>query len=135
MSAPATVVRPPWSDEFPRLADAFPGLSLGRAQHLRVLAVPATATMPERLVGVASLVAPAEGQPDAALLFGVRPRFAADAPTLLAAILEAARTEKYPAIVTRAAADQAPHAELLRTAGFVPAAEKGFWRLTMEAVC
>lgn len=131
MSTPPTVARPPWPDELPRLADAFPGLALTRPLHLRVLTVPATAGSPERLVGVAALAAPAEGKLDATLAFAVRPRFVATEHTheLLAAILAAAREEKFPGVITRAPVDATPHADLLRATGFSPTAESGLWRL------
>ena len=135
MSTPPTVVRPPWPDELPRLADAFPGLAFTRPLHLRVLAVPATAGSPERLVGVAALAAPAEGKPDATLAFVVRPRFVATEHTreLLAAILAAAREERFSSIVTHAPADATPRIDLLRAAGFSPTTESGLWRLELGA--
>lgn len=135
MSPLETFVRPPWPDELPRLADAFPGLAFTRPLHLRALAVPATAQSPERLVGVAALAAPAEGKSVATLAFAVRPRFVATehARELLAAILAVAREENFSALVTRTPAEPSPHADLLRAADFSPTSETGLWRLMLGA--
>jgi len=134
-SPPLPFVRPPWPDELPRLADAFPGLSFPQPVHLRVLVVPATASSPERIVGFAVLAGPTEGTGDGALRFVVRPRQAATgaARDLLDAILGVAREQAFAAVVTLApdiATDR--RAACLSGAGFEPAAEAGFWRLTLQ---
>lgn len=133
MSAPATTIRPPWPDELTRLADAFSGLALTRPLHLRVLVVPATAGSPERIVGVAALAAPAEGKSDATLAFAVRPRYAPEAPALLAAILAVARAENFSGVITPAQSDSDPRAAVLRGAGFAVTAEPRVWRLAAQS--
>lgn len=134
-SPPLPLVRPPWPDELPRLADAFPGLTFPPPVHLRVLVVPATSNSPERIVGVAALTGPAEGRSDGALRFAVRPRQTATsgAGELLDAILGVAREQALSAVVTPApiTATGQP-AAWLTGAGFGPATEAGFWQLTLK---
>lgn len=87
---PPIIVRSPWPDELPRLAEAFPTLRWRRAMHLHVLA---TGGEIERLVAV-SAVCPAPADREVATLsLLARPRFAATAAfdALLAAALGVAR--------------------------------------------
>jgi len=130
LSPPSPATRPPWPDELPRLADAFPGFPFAHPMHLRVLAVPATATTPERLVALAALIAPAADRPHATLLLRIRERFLA-APTarsLVADLLTLARAEKFPTLLAPAQAEPDPRAALLRSAGFLPADDAHSWK-------
>jgi hypothetical protein len=67
---PACLVRPPWPDELPRLADAFTPASFNRPLHPLVLIVPGT---PERIAGFAGVLEPVEGRSGLTCL--LRPRY------------------------------------------------------------
>lgn len=133
---PATHLRPPWPDEIPRLADAFPALPFKASLRLRVLAVPATETTPERLVGVAALAAPPPTGGPAGLRFEVRARFARTlaAASLLEDSLAAARIASFATLATLPVHPADPRAALLRRAGFVPGEPGAVWRCQLASV-
>jgi hypothetical protein len=89
-SVPSCVVRHPWPDELPRIADAFPLLDWRKPMQLQVLVAPCER---ERIVGVAALLSSKDKEPAAILMLSVRARFSATDAVgeLLAAALAAAR--------------------------------------------
>lgn len=89
MSEPATLIRPPWPDELPRLADAFPRFS--RPQEFCPLLLLTESGGIERMVGLAGVCDSVNGV--AGLTLAVRPRFLGGAG--IAALLDAsARTAR-----------------------------------------
>jgi hypothetical protein len=128
------VIRPPWPDELPRLADAFPGLKWTASLHLRVLVMPATAISPERLVGLAAVTEPASGTTDAALFLRVRARLV-DSPTIDALLAEAiafARGLGLRTLTTGQSASPDPREPVLRRAGFNATDDGKSWRIGLE---
>lgn len=125
------VVRPPWPDELARLADAFPGLQWSTPLHLRVLAVPATAVSPERLVGLAAVAEPAPGAVEAVLFLRVRARFAATRATdfLLAEAIALARGLGASMLSTGRFAGPDPREAALLRAGFAGTADGRSWQV------
>lgn len=115
---PDCVVRPPWPDELPRVAEAFPALGWQEPMHLHVLVV---IGVPERLVGVAAVRPPAEKDRPAELSLIVRPRHLPTprADELLAAALATAHSLGVRAIeLGRPIAPNDPRRAVLKRAGF-----------------
>jgi hypothetical protein len=128
------VIRPPWPDELPRLADAFPGLKWTASLHLRVLVMPATAISPERLVGLAAVAEPASGATDTALFLRVRARLV-DSPAIDALLAEAialARGLGLRTLTTGQTAGPDPREPALRRAGFNANDEGKSWRIGLD---
>ncbi len=84
---PPTVIRPPWPDELPRIAAAFPDLRSEGPLDPLVLIAPEP---DERIVGVATINHPSDSAP-ARLQCVVRPRFADATARLLRAAVDRAR--------------------------------------------
>lgn len=86
LSSSACIVRPPWPDELPRIAEAFPArVNRTVALHPLVLVAPGS---PERIVGFAGVLEPVEGE--SGLKCIVRPRYidSPDGDRLIAAALK-----------------------------------------------
>jgi hypothetical protein len=132
-NVPSTVVRLPWPDELPRLADAFPGLNSTGPRHLRVLVVVPEANHPERLVGLAALAEPAPGTTTATLLLRIRARFTdtAAADALLAEAKLVAVGLGVCGLSTTRIAGSDPREPVLRRAGFTAADEGKTWHLEL----
>ena len=130
---PPAAVRPPWPDELPRLADAFPGLKWSTPLHLRVLVVPAAAASPERLVGLAAVAESAPGATEAALILRVRARLA-DSPAtdaLLAEAIALARGLGARTLITGQPAGPDPREPALSRAGFTATDDGKSWRIML----
>jgi hypothetical protein len=130
----SATARPPWPDELPRIADAFPDLKWTEPLHLRVLVVPATATLPERLVGVAALAEPVPGATEAALFLRIRPRFI-DTPAndaLLSEAVALAKAAGARTLITGQLSTPDPREPGLRRAGFASAEDGKSWRAVLS---
>lgn len=127
LARPVCVVRPPWPDELPRLADAFPQGRFNRPLHSLLLVAPGS---PERIVGFAGVLEPVDGR--TGLTCAIRPRFidSPEADRLLAAAVRLARELGVREL--RTADDlppDAPIAPALARAGFSHAVTQEIWEL------
>ncbi len=130
--SPACLVRPPWPDELPRIADAFPRGRVNRALHPLVLVAPGS---PERMVGFAGVLEPLEGQ--TGLTCALRPRYldSPDGDRLLSAAVHLARSLGARSIRTiDDLPSGSPIGPALKRAGFVVTATSEFWKLEIPAL-
>jgi hypothetical protein len=122
-------VRPPWPDELPRLADAFP--KYPRHHATRPLLLLTSAGGVERIGGVAGVSDPVNGM--AALTLHLRPRFLAEPDAGLATLLDAvaglARSLGAHTLHTTDSLTPAdPRVTALRRHGFAHARTDEVWR-------
>ena len=117
-------VRPPWPDEFPRMADAFP--KFPRDQALRPLLLLSTAGGVERIVGLAGVLDPVDAV--AGLTLAVRPRFLAGPgfAILLEAAIQVARDSGATRLITTDDLRPGnPHLAALEQNGFTVGSRQG----------